>query len=170
MRNFFLIVFVAAFLGNCQNNKKSDTPELDSESTDLENFVDLNWLLGEWVNENDGMISKEIWTKKNADTYTGFSFRLLRNDTVFAEKMVIKQINEDLVLTVTTFEKNQEDDPVSFKLISSENKQFTFENKRQDFPKRITYASKGNNSLHAWIEGDVLGENKKIDFKFSRKK
>lgn len=170
MRNFFLLLSVVVLMGSCKNDVETDKPEVELKSPDYEKLSEMQWLLGEWINIEDGMISKETWSKKNVNTYTGFSFRLLRKDTVFAEKMLLQQINDDLLLTVTTVDQNQEDDPVTFKLISSKNKQFVFENKRQEFPKRIAYANKGSNSLHAWIEGSVLGENKKIDFHFSRKK
>ena len=170
MRNYILLLFVMALMGSCQNNNKSEKPELEIESSDSEYLSDLKWLLGEWVHEDDGMISKEIWSKKNDNTFSGFSFRLLRKDTVFSEKMVLQQINDDLLLTVTTVDQGNEDDPVSFKLISSKNKEFVFENKKHDFPKRITYTNPVNDKIHAWIEGEVLGENKKIDFNYSRKK
>jgi len=71
-------------------------------------------------------------------------------------------------LTVATANQNDEK-PVTFKLVSSENGQFTFENKDNDFPERIIYTNPVKDSLHAWIEGSVNGEAKRIDFSFSRK-
>lgn len=174
MRNRLLLLFVVALMSNCKDNVDTEKlelePELEIETSDSKGLNDFKWILGEWIHEEDEMISKEIWSKKNDNTFTGFSFRLLRKDTVFAEKMVLQDINDDLLLTVTTIDQNQEDDPVSFKLISLGNKQFVFENKKHDFPKRITYSNPVNDKIHAWIEGDVLGENKKIDFHYSRKK
>ncbi len=170
MRNIFLLLFMGILMANCKDKVDEGNGQIESQYSDNEQLSEMEWLLGEWIHEDDGMISKEIWSKKNDATFTGFSFRLLRKDTVFAEKMMLQQINDDLLLTVTTVDQGNQDDPVGFKLISSENKQFVFENKRQEFPKRIAYSNNGNKSLHAWIEGSVLGENKKIDFHFTRKK
>ncbi len=88
-------------------------------------------------------------------------------ETVFAETMALEQKGENVLLTVVTVNQNDEK-PVTFKMISSEKGLVTFENKEHDFPQRITYSNPAKDSLHAWIEGTVNGEPKKIDFHFSK--
>ena len=92
---------------------------------------------------------------------------LNKKKVVFAETMALEQKADSLLLTVATANQNDKK-PVTFKMISSENGQFTFENKDHDFPQRIIYTNPAKDSLHAWIEGIVNGESKKVDFYFSR--
>lgn len=169
MRNLFLLLFVTVLVSSCKNDSKTEVPDLNEETAKYERLNEMKWLLGKWVNEEDGMISKEHWSQKNESTYIGMSFRLLRKDTVFAEKMVLQEKDDAVIMTVSTMEGNKEVDPVRFKLVSSNNKKFEFENNKNDFPKRIIYTNPKKNKIHAWIEGDVLGEKKKIDFHYSRK-
>ena len=86
---------------------------------------------------------------------------------VFAETMALEKKGEDLVLTVATANQNDAK-PITFKMISLEKEKVTFENKSHDFPQRIVYTNPVKDSLHAWIEGEVEGELKKVDFQFSK--
>lgn len=178
MRNLILLCFVAVLLSSCKNDVDRENNDLlkspDNEADKYGQLNELQWLLGNWEHEDDGMISKEKWIKTNDDTYVGMSFRLLRSDTVFAEKMVLRKGNDGLTLTVSSLEGNREGNregnPVHFKRISSPDKKFIFENKNHDFPQRIIYTNPQMDKIHAWIEGDVLGEMQRIDFHFTRKK
>lgn len=174
MRNLILLVFLSVLMSSCKNDVERDNESLETpnkvEANKYEKLNELQWLLGNWENEDDGMISKEKWSKTNDNTYKGMSFRLLRSDTVFAEKMVLQEGNDGLIMTVTTLEGKKEVDPVSFKLVSPDKRKFIFENKNHDFPQRIIYTNPQKDKIHAWIEGDVLGEKQRIDFHFTRKK
>lgn len=169
MRYCLLLLTVLVLAMGCKDNSKVEKTEEGSKASTAETLHQVDWLLGEWVNESDGMLSKETWSRKNENTLTGTSLRLLRKDTVFVEKMVLQQVNEDLLLTVTTIDQDNEDS-VTFKLVSTKNDEFLFENRKQEFPKRIAYSNPKKDSLHAWIDGDVYGKNERIDFYFARKK
>lgn len=169
MRNLLLLIFVVVLMSSCKDNVKTENSETEISASDNDALSEMNWLLGVWTNEADGMFSKETWSRKDGSTFTGFSSRLMGKDTVFSEKMTLQQKGDDVVLTVTTVEQNKEDS-VNFKLVSSTDNEFVFENKKHDFPQRIAYKRQGDDSIHAWIDGSVLGEKKKIDFYFFRKK
>ncbi len=49
-----------------------------------------------------------------------------------------------------------------------ENSTYTFETKEDDFPQRVIYILPENNTLHAWIEGDVNGQVKKSIYNYIR--
>src|SRR5690606_15600316 len=133
-----------------------------------EKIDELQWLLGTWINENGEEFSQETWSQESPTTFTAFSFTQVGKETVFAETMALEQKDDQLLLTVATANQNEKK-PVTFKMISSKKEQFTFENKNHDFPQRIVYANPAKDSLHAWIEGTVNGEQKRVDFSFSRK-
>ena len=43
-----------------------------------------------------------------------------------------------------------------------------FENPEHDFPQRVGYRRAGADSLQAWIEGQVNGKSRRVDFSYQR--
>lgn len=174
MKKYILLALFSLTLISCKNNSESETDsELEKLETEpvaknYEKMQELQWLLGTWVNEFTPEFSQESWTKKNDSIYMGFSFTTVSNDTVFAERISLQQKEDYLFLTVSDALKSGA--PIIFTLASSDNKQFVFENKKHDFPQRIVYSQPVKDSLHAWIEGPVDGENKKLHYYFSKVK
>ncbi len=169
MKKYLLLLIVIPLLYSCKNNSETEKPETETASKNFEKIEQLNWLLGTWVNEFTPEFSKESWTRENDSTFSAFSFTKVHNDTVFSETMFLQQKDGKLLMTVTEASENG-DVPVTFRLVSSEKMQFVFENKKHDFPKRIVYTQPVKDSLVAWIEGPVDGENKKLYFHFSKEK
>ncbi len=168
MKKYLLVIFLPLLLNSCKNNSEAEKPEKEITAKSFEKMNQLKWLLGTWTNESGEEFSQESWSKENDSMFTAFSFTQVANTTVFAETMALEQKADSLLLTVAAANQNDEK-PITFKMISSENGQFIFENKNHDFPKRIIYTNPVKDSLHAWIEGTVNGEAKKVDFYFSRK-
>ncbi|SRX55519.1 DUF6265 family protein [Aequorivita sp. CIP111184] len=168
MKNLLILFFIPIVLNSCKNNSDAKQSKTEIAEEKSEKIDQLQWLLGTWTNEKGEEFSQESWSRENANTFTAFSFTQIADETVFAETMVLEEKADTLLLTVATANQNEEK-PVTFKMISSDNGQFTFENKSHDFPKRITYSNPVKDSLHAWIEGTVNGEAKKVDFYFKRK-
>lgn len=168
MKKYLFIIFLPIILYSCKDNSESKTSENIVSNKKHEKIQQLDWLLGTWTNESTDEFSQETWSKENDSTFTAFSFTQVAGETVFAETMALEQKGQSLLLTVAT--ANEENpSPVTFTLISSEENQFIFENKNHDFPKRITYTNPTKDSLHAYIEGTENGENKKVEFRFTRK-
>jgi len=167
MKKYLLLIFIPFLLNSCKNNSEAENPDSETVAKNFEKIDEIHWLLGTWVNEFTPEFSQESWTKENDSTFSAFSFTLVHSDTVFAEKMSLQQKEGDLLLTVVEVNQNDEA-PVTFKLVSSEENKFVFENKKHDFPKRIVYTHPVKDSLHAWIEGPVDGENRKLHFHFSK--
>ncbi|CAM3482275.1 DUF6265 family protein [Aequorivita lipolytica] len=168
MKKYLLFILLPLLLNSCKNNSETKNSETETAVNKFEKIDQLQWLLGTWTNESGEEFSQETWSRENESSFTAFSFTQVGKETVFAETMALEQKGENLFLAVVTVNQNNEN-PVTFKMVSSENGQFTFENKDHDFPERITYSNPVKDSLHAWIEGTVNGEAKKVDFYFSRK-
>lgn len=128
---------------------------------------DLKWLIGHWENISEEGEFYENWEEINDSSFYGESIFLVNGDTAFFETMTLeKRLN---VITLIPITMNQNDgNPIPFNLISSGNGKFIFENKEHDFPQRIVYTNPQPDSLYAYIEGEVNGEYRKSDFKFSR--
>ena len=167
MKKYLLFLVFPLLLNSCKNNSDAEKPKTEITSEKFEKLDQLQWILGTWINQNGKEFSQETWSQESPSSFTAFSFTQVGKETVFAETMALEQKADSLLLTVATAKPEQEN-PVTFKLIPSENGQFTFENKNHDFPQRIIYANPAKDSLHAWIEGQVDGELRKVDFHFSR--
>lgn len=168
MKKHLLLIFLISLLYSCKNNSEEKKPESEVVARSYEEIKQLEWLLGTWTTESGEEFSQETWTKENDSTYTAFSFTEIAGKTVFAETMALEEKADNLMLTVLTA-NTKDAKPVTFKMISSEKGEVTFENKNHDFPERIIYTNPAKDSLHAMIKGTVDGEVKKIDFRFSRK-
>ena len=169
MRNYVLILIVLTVLSSCKNNTKVEIPE--ESVNDVKNYEQLNqlkWLLGTWLHESPPEYSKESWIRENDSTYSAYSFTRVRQDTVFYESILLQQKAGNLSMTVADAPNNE--NAVTFILVSSNNGQFIFENKNHDFPQRIVYTNPVKDSIHAWIEGTVEGEMKQLHFHFSKEK
>lgn len=168
MKKYILLILLPILFYSCKNTSESETAEPVISNYKYEKIRQLEWLLGTWTDNVDDKFSQESWSKENDSTFTAFSFTQVAGETVFAETMALEQKGDRLQLTVA--DANEKGSlPITFRFISSEDNQFTFENKNHDFPERITYTNPTEDSLHAWIEGTVNNEKKRVDFYFSRK-
>lgn len=167
-KSIFLLLTILFVFSACKNKSEDleNSEEMFAENQ-YEKLQELNWVLGEWINKEEDEYSKETWIQDNDSTFSAFSYTQVGLDTVFAENLVLEQKGENLFLTAIAY--NQNDDlPVTFKKIPSEKGLFAFENKNHDFPERIIYTNPVKDSIHAWIEGTVNGEPRKVDFYFER--
>lgn len=129
----------------------------------------FSFLLGHWeLKTKSGKIT-EHW-KSNSNTYSGSSYTYNeKGDSTLTETIVLKEINGNWEFSVTGYEKGNTG-TTHFKLISTKENSFVFENAAHDFPQRIVYQPQGKDKLIAWIEGKMNGKERKIDFAYHRKK
>jgi len=138
-----------------------------SAITQTPSVKEFSFLLGNWELKTKNGKTTEHW-KSNAKTYAGSSYKHhTKGDSTLTETIILKQINGVWHYCVTGYEKNNEG-TTNFKLISSKNNTYIFENPAHDFPQRITYQPKGKNNLLAWIEGKMNGKDLKIEFPYQR--
>lgn len=138
-----------------------------SASAQKATLKSFDFMLGKW--EMKTKIGKivERW-KLHKDSLTGQSHRFKDSgDSVLTESIVLKKIKGEWTFCVTGYEKNNQG-TTHFKLINSQNNTFTFENKQHDFPQQIVYQNKGKAELLAWIEGDIGGKHRKIEFPYKK--
>ncbi len=169
MKKIVILLAVVALVFNACKNNENEKDAADGVGAEerLETLKELQWLLGTWTNKTETEFSQETWSRENDSTFTGYSFTEINGEVVFAETMALELKADQLLLTVATA-KNEDEKPVTFKLIPSPEGQYTFENKKHDFPQRIIYTNPAKDSIHAWVEGNNKGEFKKVDFHFSK--
>jgi len=130
-------------------------------------FIQLQQLNGYWKMETPKGPIYESWKQTNSNEMQGGSYKINGNDTIRFEVVNLSKKPDGIFYTPVV--KNENGGmPVSFKLISSSNNNFVFENKAHDFPQRIIYHIVTKDSLHAWIEGTQDGKPGRTDYFFSR--
>ena len=144
----FLLIFLS--LASCQKEK---------------NLNEFKFLLGKWEGKRDEMILQELWKKENDSLFSGKGIVFSGKDTLFNEKLKLEIRNNEIFYTAIVPNHTK---PISFKLNSSQNAQWTFENKEQDFPQTIIYRFVQPDSLYSIIEGNDKGKPSKEEFHFKK--
>ncbi len=107
-----------------------------------------DWLIENWVRENDtkGQNTFENWTKFSTNEYRGNGFTLKNNKNW---KLEVVGVNPQ-----STY----------FNFTSQTQTGFICENKKNDFPKKISY-----NYVKGKLIAEISDESRKIQFNFKRK-
>jgi len=156
-----LFITISVFISSCQSNHGN------KQAPAIADFI---WLCGNWKNDSDtSALFFEKWQITPHKNYSGISYILAKNDTVFFESIQLFIADTGTFYAVTVPSQNNAK-TVNFKLVSSDNQTYIFENKKHDFPQRIAYQYKALDTLNAWIEGKVKGKFKKESFLMWRDK
>ena len=157
MKNTIVIVVCVLFF-SCQNKSKKNFEQLEK----------MNWLVGQWENKMPNGELTETWKKENDSTFTGSSFFINKKDTVHSESIVLTQLKEELLYSAIVIGQNN-DKSVDFKLTSSNENNFVFENPKHDYPQKIVYKKVNENSLVATISGMQQGKMSEESYEMKRK-
>jgi hypothetical protein len=126
-----------------------------------------NWL-GTWTeNQADGTFT-ESWTKESDTLFLGASSMVNGKDTLFREDIRLV-LRGKAIFYIPTVPGQNEDKPVAFKLITSSDKTWTFENNTHDYPSQIIYTLNNQNSITATIQGTENNRSKKFSLFLKRK-
>ena len=126
-----------------------------------------SWI-GTWTeNQADGVF-KEAWTKDSDTLLLGTSSMVNGKDTLFQENIRLF-LRGKAIFYIPTVPGQNEDKPVAFKLITSSDNAWTFENKAHDYPSQIIYTLNNQNSITATIQGTENNRSKKFSLFLKRK-
>jgi hypothetical protein len=127
----------------------------------------LQQLKGFWKTEIKGKIIFESWKLIDDHEMWGMSYTIKNTDTIiFEQTRIVDRDNQLSYLAKVRSQNNGQE--VAFKLISSVNKTFIFENPEHDFPQRVAYQFISADSVHAWIDGKYRGKQMKEDYYYAR--
>lgn len=130
-------------------------------------FKQLHALEGKWIMKTKKGFIGEEWIKINDDYLQNKGFFVKGTDTVVTERVSLRKTTEGIFYTSTVEDQNNKQ-PVSFKLTSSDKQVFIFENPSHDFPKRIIYELVSADSIHAYIDGGADAATKRQDFYYHK--
>jgi hypothetical protein len=157
----FLLLVISCNSSSLKVNK------IKESTTVLTKIKQMEWVIGKWEHISRDRSLYEIWTKTNDTVYSGRSFMIANNDTVFSESISLELKNNELFYIPTVSDQNNAK-PIAFKFISIENTEIIFENKEHDFPQRIIYKNPEYDSLYARVEGNDNSKFRKEEFFMKR--
>jgi hypothetical protein len=161
IKAIYLVIFTILLLCACKANHSKFNFKKPIRNIQLS---EMEWMLGSWfMISGDNSLTQEIWTKKNDQQFSGFSFTTTKGDTVFSETMVLEIQNNNMFYSVLVNDHNN-NKYIDFKLMNKTLDEYHFENKYHDFPKKIIYKKSNGDSLYARIEGKLKGKLLKEEF------
>jgi hypothetical protein len=151
----------------CTFTACSQKRTIDNEPIKPKKIAQANWLVGTWSSTSGERSNYELWNKHNDSTYVGRSYSIQNGDTVSAESIKLVQQGEEINY-IPTVQGQNNDMPVTFKLVSLDSSKLIFENPAHDFPQIITYWRVSPDSLIAEISGVINGEHQAQKFPMRR--
>lgn len=151
---YSLILFLASFYSNVKAQKKSSKT--------------FSFVLGSWEMQTPKGKIVEQWIQGADKIMKGKSYRIsIKGDSILTETLQIRKTGKDVFYCSTVAHQN-EGKEVCFKLVSTKDRIYIFENAAHDFPQRIVYQNLGKNEMLAWIEGELNGKSRKSEFRYKR--
>jgi hypothetical protein len=111
----------------------------------------------------------EEWKAGNANNMHGRSYKVNGSDTITLETVQLLE-QENKLYYIPTVNGQNNNQPVRFNLTSNADRTFIFENPAHDFPQRIIYKLIHADSMVAWIDGNINGKRKSVEFGYKRVK
>jgi hypothetical protein len=159
-RSFLKILFFLHF-GLIVENVSAQTGKFSEKD-----LTPLRGLKGIWKMDTGNKELFEEWKDALDGQLAGKSYQISAGARKELESVRIFSIGSNVYYAPIAFGQNS-DQEVLFALKEINRGQYIFENKQHDFPQRIAYQLIGRDSLHAYIEGEIEGKLKRINFRYA---
>ncbi len=124
----------------------------------------LGWLAGCWEQADGPRLIEEQWMRPRAGLMLGISRTVVNDSLREYEQVAVFERSGHLVYAATPARQP----PAEFESLTVSDSAVTFENLVHDFPQRVSYRSRGPDSLVARIEGIRNGRLRGVDFPYRR--
>lgn len=159
MKRILIVLLAALSMQACNDSDEQQETKLDKTA----------WLLGYWEMQSpDGSSVTESWIRSDDSSFSGAGkFKDSTGHVVSAEE--IRIVLRDKQLLYIPVVSNQNDgNAVVFTEVEFTDSIMVFENMQHDFPQRIVYQRIADDSLLAYIEGNMGGETRRIEFPYKK--
>jgi Domain of unknown function (DUF6265) len=130
-------------------------------------FRKLYALEGVWkMNTRRGALCEE-WKKVHDNYLQSTGYIIKGTDTIINESVALTNTPKGIFYTSTVQDQNNKK-AIAFKMTTSSNNKFVFENPEHDFPKRIVYELVSADSLYAYIDDGTEDLKKRRNFYYKR--
>lgn len=155
-----LLVVVLLYWYARRTSTDEHEPEAAADAV-TETLVDqLDWLAGCWRHEEPGFRRDEQWMEPSGGTMIGMSRSVAGGLTVEHEYLRIE--DRDGILAYIASPSGQAE--TTFLQAELTDSTVVFEAPGHDFPQRIVYQRMRGGSVLAWVEGDVDGVTRVVEF------
>lgn len=131
--------------------------------------LDADWMLGEWVYEEEGSVLHEDWRRENDTVFVGESYYIENADTVFFEHLRLT-LNGDSLFYESLGEKPANLDTKVFKGRLHSSGQIAVENIQQSFPRNVRYNQLNDTLMIIEVSGFIDGSEETQPYQMVRKK
>jgi len=145
--------------------RRSDTSDAagdhgSGDESSVSRVDQLAWLAGCWKHEEPGFRRDEQWMRPSGGTMIGMSRSVADDSTVEYEYLRIEVRGGRLVYIAAPSGQAE----AEFLEAELAERTVSFVAPEHDFPQQITYERMSPRSILAWIEGDVDGVSRVIEF------
>jgi hypothetical protein len=124
----------------------------------------VKWLQGCWQTSRGEATVEEQWMAPRGGTMLGMGRTVRRGKTAEYEMVLIKEQGG-----VLAYEAHPSGQPsATFLSTTASDTSVVFENPKHDFPQRVGYQREGSDGLQAWIDGEINGKPRRVDFAYRR--
>ncbi|MDH3743690.1 MAG: DUF6265 family protein [Acidobacteriota bacterium] len=125
----------------------------------------LSWMEGLWVGGGgEAPQTEELWLTPRGGVMLGLHRDVGPGDRLFFEFLRIAETADGLVY----FASPKGREATAFGMVEMAPGRVVFENPDHDFPQRIGYRLEGEDTLVAWIEGEIEGEKAGSEWRWVR--
>ena len=124
----------------------------------------LSWMTGHWAGESGEVRSEEWWTPAAGGVMLGLHRDVGTEGDAFFEFLRVVESESNLVYLAQPMGRP----PTEFRMVRLDESEVVFENRAHDFPQRIIYSLDTEGRLVARVEGDVGGETRSSQWRWSR--
>lgn len=155
-----VVLAIAAFLWLRRTDGSGDAETTGAEVVVASPVDQLGWLAGCWKHEEPGFRRDEQWMRPSGGTMIGMSRSVAEGRTVEHEYLRI-EVRGDRLAYVAAPSGQAE---TAFLEAEITDRTAIFEAPGHDFPQKIAYERLAPSSILAWIEGDVDGVSRVVEF------
>lgn len=124
----------------------------------------LGWMAGCWTRALPDGVNEEQWMRPLGGSLLGMSRTVRGGRTSEFEFLRIAEVDGALAYVARPSGQAE----AIFRMTSLTEREVVFENPRHDFPQRIIYRRNGDAALTARIEGTMNGQQRGVDFPYTR--
>lgn len=169
MKIVTIIIFIGIFLFVSCDKKETKIP-LTTEKTSekYDQIKEMDWLLGNWKNQQQEGSLKLSWKKESDSSFVGNSYIFRGKDTLRSESLMLIQSGDSLrfiIREASGIKTNSEKKQVFLSLKSFTGNKYIFENSENQFPKKVSYHKISEDTLLSETSGMVDGKQNIEEFK-----
>lgn len=156
MNRILYVAIACLLLQACGGSDTKEPSKLDK----------VNWILGYWeMTTPEGTVT-ESWIRTSDTMYAGVGKFIDSAGNVLSTEEISLVLRGKELWYVPAVSNQNNGMPISFKETSFADTMVAFENKEHDFPKKIVYQKTSDNTILAYIEGDINGETQRIEYPY----